>query len=198
MLIAVVAADLFGLVPGLRMAGGNLQESLKDSGPGSGQGRKHERIRSILVVTEVALACVLLVGAGLLLRSFMQVLDVDLGFQPERAAAVKVDYDDNVPNDKDGAQCAQARRHLPAVLSRVGAIPGVEAAGIVGLPAPWPESRMGTALPKGKTPDNFKSAIAAGLCCDSWISPRHGHRHARPRHYLGRRPKSENVVRDDQ
>jgi hypothetical protein len=79
------------------MAGGNLQDALKDSGAGSGQSRKHERIRSVLVVTEVALACVLLVGAGLLLRSFLKVLDVDLGFQPERAAAVKVDYDDNVP-----------------------------------------------------------------------------------------------------
>ena len=79
------------------MAGGNLHEALKDSGLGSGQSRKHERIRSVLVVSEVALACVLLVGAGLLLRSFLHVLDVDLGFQPERAAAVKVDYDDNVP-----------------------------------------------------------------------------------------------------
>ena len=63
--IAVFAAVLFGFVPGLRMAGSNLQESLKDTSAGSGQSRKHERIRSILVVTEVALACMLLVGAGL-------------------------------------------------------------------------------------------------------------------------------------
>ena len=81
-LIAVCAGLLFGLIPGLRMAGGNLQESLKESGAGSGQGRRHERIRAVLVVSEVALACVLLVGAGLLLRSFMHVLDVDLGFRP--------------------------------------------------------------------------------------------------------------------
>ena len=77
------------------MAGGNLQEALKDSGAGSGQSRKHERLRSVLVVSEVALACMLLVGAGLLLRSFLHVLDVDLGFQPEHAAAVKVDYNDD-------------------------------------------------------------------------------------------------------
>ena len=56
----------------LRIAGGNLQESLKDAGPGASASRKHERTRSILVVSEVALACMLLVGAGLLLRSFMQ------------------------------------------------------------------------------------------------------------------------------
>ena len=93
--IAVFAATLFGLVPGLRMASGNLLESLKDSGPGSGQSRKQERIRSILVASEVALACMLLVGAGLLLRSFVNVLDVDLGFQPDRAAAIKIDYDNS-------------------------------------------------------------------------------------------------------
>ena len=74
-----------------------------------GQGRRHERLRSVLVVTEVALACMLLVGAGLLLRSFLQVLDVDLGFQPERAAAVTVDYDDN-PADGNGNSDGIGRR----------------------------------------------------------------------------------------
>jgi predicted permease len=151
-LIAVVAAGLFGLLPGLRMASGNLQDSLKDSGAGSGQGRKHERLRSILVVTEVALACVLLVGAGLLLRSFLQVLDVDLGFQPQRAASVNVDYDDSVPNDRDGSLGAARRGVIfQQVISRVSAIPGVEAAGISDyLPLgqnrawglPWPKGIM--------------------------------------------------------
>ena len=149
LLIAITAAVLFGLVPGLRMAGGNLHESLKDSGLGSGQSRKHDRIRSILVISEVALACILLVGAGLLLRSFLQVLNVDLGFQPERAAAMKVDYDANVPNDKDGSLTAARRGAIfQQVLSRVGAIPGVEAVGITDyLPLgqnrawgmPWPK-----------------------------------------------------------
>src|SRR5580698_10045966 len=93
-LVAVFTAMIFGLLPGLRIAGGNLQEMLKDSGPGAGLGRKHERIRAALVIVEVALACVLLVSAGLLLRSFVKVLDVDLGFQPERAAAIQVAYDE--------------------------------------------------------------------------------------------------------
>lgn len=82
-LIAIFTAMIFGLLPGLRITGGNLQEALKDSGPGAGVGRKHERVRSTLVVAEVALACVLLVTAGLLLRSFVKVLQVDLGFRPE-------------------------------------------------------------------------------------------------------------------
>jgi len=131
LLIAITSAVLFGLVPGLRMAGGNLHESLKDSGLGSGQSRKHDRIRSVLVISEVALACVLLVGAGLLLRSFLHVLDVDLGFQPDRAAAINVDYNDNVPNDKDGSLSAAKRSAIfQQVIARVSAIPGVEAAGI--------------------------------------------------------------------
>ena len=150
LLIAITAAVLFGIVPGLRMAAGNLQESLKDSGLGSGQSRKHDRIRSILVISEVALACVLLVGAGLLLRSFLKVLDVDLGFQPDRAAAINVDYDDNVPNDKDGSLSAAKRAAIfQQVIARVGAIPGVEAAGIADY-LPFGRNRAwGTPWPKG-------------------------------------------------
>jgi len=150
LLIAVTSAVLFGLVPGLRMASGSLHESLKGSGPGSGQSRKHDRIRSILVVSEIALACLLLVGAGLLLRSFLHVLDVDLGFQPEHAAAVKVEYNDSVPGDKDGSLSAQKRAVIfQEVIARVSAIPGVEAAGVTDyLPLgqnrawgmPWPKN----------------------------------------------------------
>jgi predicted permease len=154
-LIAVFAAIFFGLVPGLRMASGNLLESLKDSGAGSGQGRKNERLRSILVVTEVALACVLLVGAGLLLRSFMKVLDVDLGFQPERAAAVKVEYDDSVPQGSpDDASALKRAVIFQQVLARVGAIPGVEAAGITDYLPLGQNRAWGTPWPKGiKQPD---------------------------------------------
>jgi len=152
-LIAFVAAIVFGLVPGLRMAGGNLQEALKDSGAGSGQSRKHERIRAVLVVSEIALAAMLLVGAGLLLRSFIRVLDVDLGFQPERAAAIKVDYDDNVPNDKDGSLSAAKRGEIfQQILSRVGAIPGVKAAGMVDYLPLGQNRAWGTPFPKGMKP----------------------------------------------
>jgi predicted permease len=121
--IAVVAAALFGLAPGLRISGGNLQETLKDSGHGASVSRKHDRMRSALVVTEVALACVLLVGAGLLLRSFLHVLDVDLGFEPSRAAAISVDYD-------DGGNSAKRAAIWQEVIRQASAIPGVEAAGV--------------------------------------------------------------------
>lgn len=122
-LIAVGAAILFGLAPGLRISGGDLQEALKDGGPGASSGRKHIRMRSTLVITEMALACVLLIGAGLLLRSFLHVLDVDLGFEPSHAAAISVDYD-------DGGNAAKRAAIWQEVVGRSLAIPGVEAAGI--------------------------------------------------------------------
>ncbi|MEQ1352861.1 MAG: ABC transporter permease [Candidatus Acidiferrum sp.] len=123
MLISLVAAVFFGLAPNLKISAGNLQEALKDSGTGMTQSKKHDRMRGILVISEVALACVLLVGAGLLLRSFLRVLDVDLGFQPSRAAAITVDYD-------DGGKDARRGPILQEIIGRVKAIPGIESVGI--------------------------------------------------------------------
>jgi len=125
-LIAVATAVLFGFAPGLRISTGNLQDALKDAGPGMSAGRKHERMRAVLVISEVALACVLLVGAGLLLRSFLRVLDVDLGFQPSHAAVIKVDYDDGGNRERRGAI-------LREMLRNVDAIPGIEASGVADM-----------------------------------------------------------------
>jgi predicted permease len=164
-LVAISAAVLFGLAPGLRIAGGNLQEALKESGQGVGHSRRHERVRAALVVTEVALACMLLVGAGLLLRSFLKVLDVDLGFQPQRAAAVTVDYEDN-PADGNGQDEASGKRilarraaYFQALIDRVSSLPGVEAAGITDyLPLAGNRS-WGLPFPKGvKRPENLHVA----------------------------------------
>ena len=123
LLIAIGAAVLFGSAPGLRMSGGNLQEVLKDSGHGLSEGKKHDRMRSTLVITEIALACVLLVGAGLLMRSFLRVLDIDLGFEASHAATISVDYD-------DGGNAAKRAAIWQEVTSRSLMIPGVESAGI--------------------------------------------------------------------
>jgi predicted permease len=121
--VALAASILIGLAPGIRLFTRNLQGALKDSGPGTGEGKGHHRTRSVLVITEIALACVLLVGAGLLLRSFVRVLDVDIGFEPARAAAVSVDYD-------DGGNVAKRAAIWQEVVRRASMIPGVEAAGI--------------------------------------------------------------------
>lgn len=124
LLIAVAATLLFGVAPGLRISSSNLQELLRDSGGhGASEGRRHGRLRSVLVVTEIALACILLVGAGLLLRSFLRVLDVDLGFEPSRAAAISLDFNDSEKADKRTAKWRE-------VIESTSSIPGVESAGI--------------------------------------------------------------------
>jgi predicted permease len=148
-LVAVFTAVLFGLVPGLRIGAGNLNLALKESSPGSGQCRKQDRIRSALVIAEVALACMLLVGAGLLLHSFVKILDIDLGFQTDRAAAIAVDYEDSAPTDNGRA--TKRAVIFQQILARVGALPGVEADGIVDY-LPLEQNRAwGPPIPKGRT-----------------------------------------------
>ena len=83
------------LRPGARAPGARraLTNALKDATRGSTEGRRRAWVRNALVVSEIAFACVLLVGAGLLIRSLMRVLDVDMGFEPARAATMRVDPD---------------------------------------------------------------------------------------------------------
>jgi putative ABC transport system permease protein len=164
-LIATAAAALFGTAPALRMAGKHIQESLKDSGHGTSAGRRHEAMRSALVISEVALACVLLVGAGLLLRSFLKVMDINLGFQPDRAAAIKVDYDDRGKDGKPDA--ALLASILQNILRQVKGIPGVEAAGMTDmLPLDqnrsWNLSAEGMDCSKQKCPDALVQIVTPG------------------------------------
>ncbi len=124
MLVAIVGGLIFGLAPALRIASrNNLQDVLKDSGQGVSQGKGQERLRSTLVVSEVALACVLLVGAGLLLRSFTRLLDVDLGFHPANVAAMKIELNDGGKTERRGPVVRE-------ILEQVRVIPGIEAAGL--------------------------------------------------------------------
>ncbi|MBV8818248.1 MAG: ABC transporter permease, partial [Acidobacteriaceae bacterium] len=125
-LIAGSGAIMFGVAPAFKMAATNVQEVLKESGAGLSQGRSHERLRSALVVSEVALACVLLVGAGLLLRSFLRLLDVDLGFAPAQVAALQIEIADGGKAERRGPMAQE-------ILSRIRALPGIEAAGTVDL-----------------------------------------------------------------
>ena len=178
LLIAVVAAVLFGLAPGLKISSGNLQEALKDSGPGTSAGRKHERMRAALVVSEVALASVLLVGAGLLLRSFLRILDVDLGFQPSRAAAISVDYNDGNDAAKRGAIWQD-------IIRRVEAIPGVETAGIsdnipMSTNRSWGISAKGKEYRPGELPGTFVYIVSPG-----YLRAMGMHLESGPRHQLG-------------
>ncbi len=158
LLITVGSAILFGLLPGIKMSSANIQEALKDSGPGMSDGRKHERLRSTLVISEVALACVLIVGAGLLLRSFLHVLDIDLGFQPSTAAAISIDYDYAA---NDNAKLEKRDAKFQEIVRRINAIPGVGTSGITdNLPLERNRGWGGPRL-KGKTyrPGEVKGAF---------------------------------------
>lgn len=168
LLIAVGAAVLFGLAPGLRFSRVDLQNALKDGGHGASVGRQHDRMRAVLVISEVALACVLLVGAGLLLRSFLRVMDIDLGFQPDHAASIKVEYDDSAPTGE--AQAAKLKQILQQVIARVSTLPGVKAAGIVDFLPLGPNRSWGVPVPKGKTfPEGALAEPLVYVCTPGYV-----------------------------
>ena len=144
LVIAVVTGLVFGLVPALQIPAVAVHDQLKDSSRGSSQGRDYTSIRSLLMVSEIAFACVLLVGAGLLIRSFLRVLDVSLGFQPDRAAAMRVD-----PSSHYSTQ-ALRNRFYDEALGQVRAIPGIEAAGLTDV-LPLGGDRTWSAMAKGRT-----------------------------------------------
>jgi predicted permease len=150
LLIALAVGVLFGMAPAFKVSGANLQNALKDNAAGMSAGRSHERFRATLVISEIALACVLLVGAGLLLRSFLAVLSVDLGFEPARAAAMQID----LPPANNADQLLARAASFRTVVERVNALPGVESAGIADmLPLDrnrsWGLEALGRDHPKG-------------------------------------------------
>jgi predicted permease len=124
LLTAVATGVLFGLVPALQMNALGMNETLKSGGRGSGQGQRHNALRGALAVSEIAMACVLVVGAGLLIRSLIRVLDLNLGFQPEDTATLRIDPGTRFKN------AAQQNAWLSDALHRVRAIPGIRSAGI--------------------------------------------------------------------
>ena len=97
--LSLVSTMLFGLVPALHASRLDLSDALKQGGSKATGSRASSRLRSALVVTEVALSVILLVAAGLLLRSFQALQHVDLGFTTNR---VLVAYTDYAVNDDDG------------------------------------------------------------------------------------------------
>ncbi|HEY9431622.1 MAG TPA: ABC transporter permease [Blastocatellia bacterium] len=119
--ITLVTGLLFGLLPALRLSRTDLNVSLKEGGRGGGlHGRS---LRNALMVSEVALAIVLLIGAGLLIRSFVKLLDVDPGYRAENMLTAKISLP---PRYRDNAQRAQ---FYERILQRLTALPGVAAVG---------------------------------------------------------------------
>ncbi|MFP5264635.1 MAG: ABC transporter permease [Blastocatellia bacterium] len=122
--ISLLTGLVFGLAPVLQASHPNLNESLKEGGKGSSGGPRRQRIRNALVVIEVSMALVLLVGAGLMFRSFVRLQQVSPGFNPANALMVAI----SLPQGKY-QQPAQQKAFFDEVIENVSALPGVVSVG---------------------------------------------------------------------
>ncbi|HKX29457.1 MAG TPA: ABC transporter permease, partial [Blastocatellia bacterium] len=124
--VSLLTGILFGLAPALQASRPDLNETLKGSGRRATGGAGHRRLRSLLVVSEIALSLVLLVGAGLLIRSFLKLQAVNPGFNPNHVLTMKVSLQG--PNyKKDGPVIA----FYDQLLDQVKSLPGVQSAAIL-------------------------------------------------------------------
>ncbi len=161
LVIAIATGVTFGLVPALQVPVIGVNESLKDSNRGSTGSKKHAWLRSSLVVVEIAFACLLLVGTGLLVRSFLKVLDVNLGFQPERVVAIRI--------DPGAGYRTQAKRnaYFDEALRLVQNTNGIEASGLTDvLPLEgdrsWGVAGKGQVYERDDYPEAFVRIVSNG------------------------------------
>ncbi|HJQ26850.1 MAG TPA: ABC transporter permease [Blastocatellia bacterium] len=127
LVISLLTGIIFGLAPAMEATRLNLNDALKEGGKGAeGQGTRSRRLRSALVIAEVALALVLLVSAGLLMRSFTRLRGIDTGFDADNVLTMVV----NLPGRKY-REDPQVIAFFQQTMERVRALPGVRATGMV-------------------------------------------------------------------
>ncbi|HEX8880500.1 MAG TPA: ABC transporter permease, partial [Candidatus Acidoferrum sp.] len=165
-LISLASTFLFGLMPALRMSKANLTDSLKEGGRGSASGRS-KSIGNLLVVGEIALSLVLLVAAGLLLKTFVNLREQDPGFRSEQVLTAQIDVPDNkYPNFVRRTQFFQA------VLERVRAMPTVSNAGFTSvLPFSWKSGMGGFLGMAGFQPEGYVQSDIQYGALDRVVSP---------------------------
>jgi predicted permease len=151
---SAVTGILFGLAPALQISKTDVQETLKESGRGASATRRHNRLRSFLIVSEVALSIVLLVGAGLMFRSLLRLQAVNAGFSSQQVLTLRLS-----PAGSNYRRDADYISFYNQVMQRVSAIPGVEAVGAINT------------LPLDKGPlAGFRIEGRAPLTLDKWPS----------------------------
>lgn len=144
LVVSVITGIGFGIFPALQLSRSDLNTTLREEGPSTSTGRERAKMRSFLVVGQVALSLVLLIGAGLLLRSFARLLRVDPGFDPHNVLTMNI----SLPTVKY-ARPDQQVAFFDDVLRRVSALPGVRKAAISAtLPLSW--KRVTPMLPEGQ------------------------------------------------
>src|SRR6185295_12583507 len=122
--ISILTSVVFGLIPSLQAGKTDVQETLKEGGNTMSVGVVGGWLRPVLVVIEVAAAVVLLIGAGLMIRSVMRIREVQTGLQPQNLLTAKI----SLPREKY-KDAESANRFYEQVLERVNNVPGVESAG---------------------------------------------------------------------
>lgn len=161
LLLAVLTGVIFGLIPALQVPSIIVNNALKAQARGATDSRKHSWLRGSLVVAEVAFACLLLVTTGLLLRSFLRVLDVDLGFRPSRTVALRIDRSTPFRSREE------AKQYIREALRRVRDIPGVEAAALtdalpLGRNRTWGAGAVGQIYKAEEYPLAFVHVVTEG------------------------------------
>jgi predicted permease len=129
--LSIATGVVFGIVPAVQVSGVSPGANLKDAGRGLGERPGERRFRGVLVAAEIAISLVLLVGAGLLVRSFWSMLQVHPGLDPARVGFAQIWIP--VPNDPSKnpyATPAQRNVYINEVLRRVGRLPGIESVGM--------------------------------------------------------------------
>ena len=155
----VLSSVLFGLIPALQASKPQLVDALKEGGRTGAGGGKSQRVRNVLVVAEVALALTMLVGAGLMLRSFMAIQKSDLGMDPRSTLTFRVGLPPMQYPDK-----ADAGRFFEQLVPRLGNIAGVEAAGAAtALPATGNTSTVPIVLEGDDEPQQLQDARMSNL-----------------------------------
>jgi putative ABC transport system permease protein len=124
--ITVLTALVFGLTPAMHAAAGNLSDALKEGGRGDSEGVRRHQLRSFLVASEFALAFMLLIGAGLMVRSFLALQSVDPGFNPQNVLSMVVSVAGT--NEEEGNRREVFYRDL---LRKVRTLPGVNSVGAI-------------------------------------------------------------------
>src|SRR5262249_27247966 len=126
LVLALLTGTLFGLAPAWQACRAGVAESLKEGARGSSVGHRQHRFRSVLVTVEIALSLLLLVGAGLMGRSFLRLQQVDPGFVPAGTLTAQM----TLPQVKYG-DGGKVLAFSDALLERARALPGVQSAGLV-------------------------------------------------------------------
>jgi putative ABC transport system permease protein len=152
LVISVVTAVIFGMVPALRIVRPDLTEALKDTGRSSTGGVKRQRLRSLLVISEVALSLMLLIAAGLMVQSFQRMQQVDFGYDPGRTMAVEF----SLPETRYKETTARIAFYQQLV-GRVRNLPGVETVG-AGTRLPIGDWLKSTFSVEGQSPEEQKSS----------------------------------------